>query len=57
MPSPTAMKTVDFTKSYFSKEKDRIEIPLIEVNLIIQLGALNTCIVGILKSRHILKRT
>jgi hypothetical protein len=53
-PSPPAMKTVDFTESYFPKEKDRIEIPLIEVTLIIQLGALNTYILGILKSRHIL---
>jgi hypothetical protein len=35
MPSPPAMKTVDFAESYFWKEKDRIEIPIIGVILII----------------------
>jgi ABC-type multidrug transport system permease subunit len=54
MPSPPAMKTVDFAQAYFPKEKDRIEIPIIGAILIIQLGALIACILGILKSRDIL---
>ena len=49
-----AMKTVDFAESYFPKEKDRIEIQIIGAILIIQLGALIACILGILKSRDIL---
>jgi ABC-type multidrug transport system ATPase subunit/ABC-type multidrug transport system permease subunit len=53
-PSPPAMKTVDFAESYFPKEKERIEIPLIGVILIFQLGALIACILGILKARDIL---
>ena len=54
MPSPPVMKTVDFAESYFPKEKDRIEIPIIAAILIIQLGVLIACILGILKSRDIL---
>ena len=54
MPSQSAMKTVDFAEAYFPKEKDRIEIPIIGAILIIQLGALIACILGILKSRDIL---
>jgi len=49
-----AMKTVDFAESYFPKEKDRIEIQIIGAILIIQLGALIACILGILKARDIL---
>ncbi|MBJ7346277.1 MAG: FHA domain-containing protein [Gemmataceae bacterium] len=49
-----AMKTVDFAESYFRKEKDRIEIPIIGVILIIQLGLLIAGILRILKARDIL---
>ncbi|MBJ7497665.1 MAG: FHA domain-containing protein, partial [Gemmataceae bacterium] len=44
-----AMKTVDFAESYFRKEKDRIEIPIIGIILIIQLGLLIAGILRILK--------
>ena len=54
MPAPPAMKTVDFAESYFPKEKDRIQIPIIGAILIIELGALIACILRILKSRDIL---
>ena len=49
-----AMKTVDFAESYFRKEKDRIEIPIIGIILIIQLGLLIAGILRILKARDIL---
>lgn len=49
-----AMKTVDFAESYFRKEKDRIEIPIIGIILIIQLGLLIAGILKILKARDIL---
>ena len=54
MPSPPAMKTVDFAESYFPKEKERLKIPMIGVYLMLQMGALIACILGILKSRDIL---
>ena len=54
MPSPPAMKTVDFAESYFPKEKERLKFPMIGVYLMLQMGALIACILGILKSRDIL---
>ena len=54
MPSPPAMKTVDFAESYFPKEKERLKIPMIGVYLMLQMGALIACILGILKARDIL---
>ena len=54
MPSPPAMKKVDFAESYFPKEKERLKIPMIGVYLMLQMGALIACILGILKSRDIL---
>ena len=53
-PFPPAMKTVDFAESYFPKEKERLKIPMIGVYLMLQMGALIACILGILKSRDIL---
>ena len=49
-----AMKTVDFAESYFPKEKERLKIPMIGVYLMLQMGALIACILGILKARDIL---
>jgi hypothetical protein len=40
MPSPPAMKTVDFAESYFPKEKERLKIPMIGVYLMLQMGHL-----------------
>ena len=54
IPSPPAMKTVDFAESYFWKEKEWLKILIIGVILIIQLGVLIACILGILKARDIL---
>ncbi len=54
MPSPPAMKMVDFAEYYFLKEKERLKIPMIGVYLMLQMGALIACILGILKSRDIL---
>ena len=49
-----AMKTVDFAESYFPNEKARLKILIIGVILLIQLGVLIACILGIQKSRDIL---
>jgi len=54
MPSQPAMKRVDFAESYFPNEKARLKIPIIGVYLLLQMGALIACILGIQKSRDVL---